>query len=64
MRLGLAGIGLNTSLGLFCRCLHADSAAELRKYIYWAKKNPRFMSFVPTDCYPAVLFVIHSTDSS
>lgn len=63
LSLGLAGLGLNRSVGLFCRCLRADSAAELRKRTYWAKRAPRFMSFVPTDCHPAVLFVIHSTDS-
>lgn len=28
------------------------------------KRVPRFMSFVPRDRYPAVLFVIHSSDSS
>lgn len=33
------------SLGLFCRCSHADNAADLRKWIYWGKKVPRFMSF-------------------
>lgn len=32
--------------------------------LFIGQKVPRFMRFVPRDCYPAVVFVFHSSDSS